>query len=116
MITLIVFLVTVQPIPIALSHLWWSYSPIMNNYEVIRDSIQKGKITRIGQILIYGTPAFWSYVLHIGENNARKKIEKKGANMILRDALALAEFFEVGLNTIVDLIEAQQQHGKDRIS
>ena len=85
----------------------------MNNYQVIRDSIRKGKITRISQILHYGTPAFWSWVLHVTESNARKKIEKKGATMILKDALALAEFFEVDLDTMVDLIH-EQQHSKGR--
>ncbi len=75
----------------------------MKNYEVLRGLILTRKITRINQILKFGTPVFWSQVLHIGESNAKKKIEKKGTTMILRDALALAAFFEVDPDTIVEM-------------
>jgi hypothetical protein len=88
----------------------------MNNYEVIRKSILMGKISRISQILQHGTPAFWSRILNIPEIRARNKIKKKGATLILKDAYALATFFKVDIQLIIDLINKQQQHSKERKS
>jgi hypothetical protein len=81
----------------------------MNHYNRLRNLLLKGKFTRINQLLKHISPEIWSQILQIGPVNARKKVEKKGTTLILRDAYNIAEFFNVDAELIIDLIQEQQQ-------
>jgi hypothetical protein len=82
----------------------------MNHYNLLRNLLLKGKFTQINQLLKRLSPEDWSQILRIGPGNARKKVEKKGTTLILRDAYSIAEFFNVDAELIIDLIQEQQQH------
>lgn len=79
----------------------------------LRERILYGHFDRVGQLLKRWPADRWTEIMGKGETNVRKKIGGIfGFN--LRDASALAYYFDIDVSLMIQLINAEEEYRKNR--
>jgi hypothetical protein len=82
-------------------------------YIIVRRRIVNGEFTRVGQLLHYWHVVKWAKILNRKQYVTCKKIDGT-YKFILRDAAQIARYFQVSLNTICQLMNAEIEDRKKR--
>jgi hypothetical protein len=77
----------------------------------LRRQLLKGNFKRVGELLQHWPVDHWVEIMGKGETNVRKKITGS-CGFILRDASDLAEYFDVTVNLMIELINAEEEYRK----
>jgi hypothetical protein len=80
--------------------------------KALRRQLLKGNFKRVGELLQHWPVDYWVGIMGKGETNVRKKIAGT-FGFILRDASDLASYFDVSLNLIIELINAEEEYRKN---
>ena len=84
----------------------------MISKQALRQQLLDGRFKRVGELFQHWPVDHWTEVMSKGETNVRKKIGGTfGFN--LRDASDLASYFDVALNLIIELINAEEEFRKN---
>jgi hypothetical protein len=83
----------------------------MISREALRRQLLKGNFKRVGELLQQWPIDHWVEIMGKGETNVRKKIAGT-IRFILRDAGDLASYFDVPLDLIIELINAEEAYLK----